>query len=258
MSTVRPQHPAPDGAELPALNALGAAPNALAGYEHELPSSSTLVENAQADPRRAAVNKQYPSYLPLNGPRSIVSLGNGISERLTNMRIRSLKLRNTVRMIKERLDALNISLQASGKRLQGDERADMLARVTLILRDLDTKVQALDDSSIGEKGLKKAIYDVDALVTRLEAQSGTPAPAAAPAPPAPAAAAAAPAANSSIPTVRQLLRREPAKPTVSMVQENNAAYKAAYPNTAVGGRRSKRKTKGLKTKSKKAVKTRRR
>ena len=218
MSSARPQHPAPSADYLPALNAQGSAPNALAGYENELPASSTLVENAQADPRRAALNKKYPSYLPLNGPRSIVSLGNGISERLTNMRIKSLKLRNTVRMIKERLDALNIFLQTSGKRLQGDERADMLSRVTQILRDLDTKVQALDNSTIGENGLKKAIYDVNTLVTRLEAQSGI-----SEAPVAPVTASASASASNSasgrvnssapvsaaIPTVRQLLRREP-------------------------------------------------
>lgn len=202
------------------------------------------------------------------------------------MRIKSLKLRNTVRMIKERLDALNIFLQTSGKRLQGDERADMLARVTQILRDLDTKVQALDNSTIGENGLKKAIYDVNTLVTRLEAQSGI-----SEAPVAPVSVTASASASNSasgrvnssapvsaaIPTVRQLLRREPsltnnavrqataqaAKPVVSQKMENNSPYTSVYgePPPAKGGRRTNRKTKtksARKTKSKKTVYTRRR
>lgn len=195
------------------------------------------------------------------------------------MRIKSLKLRNTVRMIKERLDALNIFLQTSGKRLQGDERADMLARVTQILRDLDTKVQALDNSTIGENGLKKAIYDVNTLVTRLEAQSGISE--------APVASSSASASNSAsgsvksaapvsaaIPTVRQLLRREPsltnnavrqataqaAKPVVSQKMENNSLYTSVYgePAPAKGGRRTNRKTKTKSARKTKSKSTRRR
>ena len=176
-AAARPLHPPPEDTPFPQSGNLH---NNLAGYtpnrnrltEEELPSSTEFVRDpADPDPKRAAKNKNYPAYLPLNGPRSIESLGNGISARLSKMKHRSINLRAKIIRINWRLNTLNTLLQAAGTRLQGDERINMLTRVTQILRKLDGKVQALDNSSIGENGLKAEIERIDDLVTRLEAQS---------------------------------------------------------------------------------------
>ena len=129
------------------------------------------------DQRNAFKTFQIPRVLPLNAQKGVLSiqtLADSVSKRLEKMKYKSFDLRTKVFQIKNRIDALNTMLQASGKKLQGDERKVLLARVSKIITDIYTRVRALDYTTERTGGLRDAIGQVENLVGLLEAQSGIP------------------------------------------------------------------------------------